>query len=87
MPRLKGTYNIPDWALCPLEYGINSDEYGLTDEDIAQIKDFQENVIGGGYYMDIHWEDCTNLIHILSLDCLQRHMRLIFILISYDETN
>ena len=36
MPRLKGTYNIPDWALCPLEYGINSDEYGLTDEDIAQ---------------------------------------------------
>lgn len=46
MPRLKGTYNIPDWALCPLEYGINSDEYGLTDEDIAQIKDFQENVIG-----------------------------------------
>lgn len=57
MPRLKGTYNIPDWALCPLEYGINSDEYGLTDEDIAQIKDIQENVIGGGYYMDIHWED------------------------------
>lgn len=57
MPHLKGTYDIPEWALCPLEYGVNSDEYDLTDEDIAQIKDFQENVIGEGYYMDIHWND------------------------------
>lgn len=57
MPHLKGTYNIPEWALCPLEYGIDSDDYDLTDEDITQIKDFQDKVIGERYYMDIHWED------------------------------
>lgn len=57
MPQLIGTYDIPEWALCPLEYGVDSDDYELTDEDIAQIKDFQENVIRVGYCMAVHWDD------------------------------
>lgn len=46
--------NIPDWALCALEYGTN--ECGnLTDEEIRLVEEFQSQ-FKLGYAMEVNWE-------------------------------
>lgn len=46
--------NIPDWALCALEYG--TDEcYNLTPEDVELVHQFQSK-FEKGYVMEVDWD-------------------------------
>ena len=57
MIRLVDTCDIPDWAICALEYGVN-EASGLTAEDIEAIEEFTAR-FPHGYMMDIKWDDAN----------------------------
>ena len=46
--------NIPDWALCALEYGTDECD-NLTNEDIQMVHNFQQQ-FKRGYVMDVNWD-------------------------------
>ncbi len=46
-----GTYKIPEYAICPIEYG---DFTGVCDEDEKMIKDFLAREFPKGYVVDWH---------------------------------
>lgn len=49
--KLIGTYKIPEYAICAIEYG---DFSGLSEEDEQKIKDFLGREFQNGYVVD--WE-------------------------------
>ena len=57
MLKFVGTYDIPEWAIYPLEYGIENTS-GLIEEDITDFNEFIAN-FPNGYITDIKWHDST----------------------------
>ena len=51
-----GTFDIPEWALYALEYGVNENG-SLTEEDERLVNEFIEQNFPKGYYMSIDWTD------------------------------
>ncbi len=50
--KLIGTYKIPEYAMCAIEYG---DYTGLEEEDEEAINEFLESEFPNGYVVD--WKD------------------------------
>lgn len=49
--KLIGTYKIPEYAICAIEYG---DYSGISDEDEQEIKNFLIREFPTGYVVDWH---------------------------------
>lgn len=49
--KLIGTYKIPEYAICAIEYGDNT---CMTAEDDKMMKDFLEREFPNGYVVDWH---------------------------------
>lgn len=47
--KLIGTYKIPEYAVCAIEYG---DYTGINDEDEREIRDFLSREFPNGYIVD-----------------------------------
>lgn len=49
--KLIGTYKIPEYAVCAIEYG---DFTGISDEEEREIRDFLSEEFPNGFVVDWH---------------------------------
>ena len=52
-----GTYQIPQWSL---NYLVNGEADGLTDEEIESVDRFVKNTFPNGFVMEIDWNDTND---------------------------